>query len=1173
MHKGIIRNFYGISAARFTLSLFLLWLSINTEVVAQNFWEPTNGPYGGRINAIAIDHVGQIFLGTDGAGVFSSTTNGANWSAMNKGFLGTVDVRALAMKGDTIFAGLNNIVGLYNFAGLGNGGIYRSTNAGKDWAMPDARLLGIAIRAIAVNSVGHLFAGTKDDGVFRSTNNGNSWEKINQGLVNLDINALAVNRDTILAGAAMGVFRSTDEGESWKHITAGLDSINVSALAVNSSQHIFVGAKGRGIFRSKDHGKTWVQINNGLTNLNIQALAINSNGHIFAGTDGGGVFRSIDDEQNWEHVKVGLKDTTVLSLAISKTEDVFAGTFSRGVFRTTNNGASWAEVNNGLTAFVVLRFIFNSQGDIFAATGGGGVYRSSDLGESWEQANTGLENLFVTSFAITKTGDIFAGTAIGVFRSTDHGARWTKATAASDNIVVSALTAKNDTIFAGTVDSNGVLISTDNGETWEKTGANLRATSILSLAFNDSDHIFAGTVRDGIFRSTNNGVSWSNVIKHPIPSFPPLPVFSLATNSLNAVFAGIFGGGVIRSMDNGNTWTSANRGLSNILITSLAIDSQDDILAGTIGAGVYRSDDSGENWTSSDLGLPPNSIVTALAINSNNQIFAAIAGERVFRGVKPAIAHTPFARRVSEQPIPIQARITDASDVAGATLNYRRGGEANFIALPMSASVDSFKATIPADYVTSRGVEYFISATNANGITNRNPSSGIFSIQIQVKDVIKSTAQPHGNAQNAYRLISVPLEVENKDARAVLEDDLGQYRKSRWRFYELQADQNYAELPDILPIMAPGKAFWLIVKDADKIIDTGPGVSNATDKPYAIALYPKWTFVANPFNFSIPVNKLHLKSSGRPPVLRSYIGSWSPISAQIMVMEPFEGYAVSNNSPNMDTLFVDTNLSTSASSFPKASFVNNSQIEWSICILAQCQEAGDVDNLAAIVSSASNTWDELDQPEPPVIGEYVSVYFPHREWNTLAKTYCLDTRPEPTEGETWDFEVKTNIRDKVNLSFEGIASVPSEFEVWLVDEALQITQNLRESPAYSVAGSEQPKALKLVVGRREFITQQLAEIDLVPATYELSQNFPNPFNPVTTIRYGLPQAERVSLKIYNLLGEEVATLVNDEQKAAGYHVAIWDGRGKNGNVAASGVYVYRVQAGGFVSAKKLAIVK
>ena len=234
-------------------------------------------------------------------------------------------------------------------------------------------------------------------------------------------------------------------------------------------------------------------------------------------------------------------------------------------------------------------------------------------------------------------------------------------------------------------------------------------------------------------------------------------------------------------------------------------------------------------------------------------------------------------------------------------------------------------------------------------------------------------------------------------------------------------------------------------------------------------------------------------------------------------------------------------------------------MQWSIRIIAQCQEAVDEDNTVAIISGTSNTYDELDQPEPPVIGEYVSVYFPHPEWSKLAKIYCTDFRPESAEGYVWPFEVKTNIRDKVNLTFSGIDEVPKEMEVWLVDDALKITQNLRENNHYAVAGSEQPKPHKLVVGKRDFVSEKLADVQAIPTTYELSQNFPNPFNPATTIRYGLPQAGRVTLKVYNLLGEEVALIINDALRAAGYHAAIWDGRNHAGQVVASGVYIYRLE--------------
>jgi hypothetical protein len=89
----------------------------------------------------------------------------------------------------------------------------------------------------------------------------------------------------------------------------------------------------------------------------------------------------------------------------------------------------------------------------------------------------------------------------------------------------------------------------------------------------------------------------------------------------------------------------------------------------------------------------------------------------------------------------------------------------------------------------------------------------------------------------------------------------------------------------------------------------------------------------------------------------------------------------------------------------------------------------------------------------------------------------------------------------------------------------------------------------------------------IPATFSLSQNYPNPFNPSTTIVYRVPSRESVSLKVYNLLGQEVATLVN-EVKQAGRHEVKWNAGG-----LPSGMYVYRLQAGGFGGAKKLLLLR
>ena len=89
----------------------------------------------------------------------------------------------------------------------------------------------------------------------------------------------------------------------------------------------------------------------------------------------------------------------------------------------------------------------------------------------------------------------------------------------------------------------------------------------------------------------------------------------------------------------------------------------------------------------------------------------------------------------------------------------------------------------------------------------------------------------------------------------------------------------------------------------------------------------------------------------------------------------------------------------------------------------------------------------------------------------------------------------------------------------------------------------------------------------MPLSYSLSQNYPNPFNPTTTIKYQIPNAAHVVLKVYDILGKEVATLV-DRNKAAGQYKATF-----NASKLASGVYLYRLKSGKYSSVKKLMLLK
>ncbi len=95
---------------------------------------------------------------------------------------------------------------------------------------------------------------------------------------------------------------------------------------------------------------------------------------------------------------------------------------------------------------------------------------------------------------------------------------------------------------------------------------------------------------------------------------------------------------------------------------------------------------------------------------------------------------------------------------------------------------------------------------------------------------------------------------------------------------------------------------------------------------------------------------------------------------------------------------------------------------------------------------------------------------------------------------------------------------------------------------------------------------------IIPHEFIVHQNFPNPFNPETEIRFGLTRDTHVVISIYNMLGQQIGTLI-DTQYAAGFHSVRWDGKDRNGSPVSSGVYLYQIQAGEFSQVRKMSLIR
>jgi len=552
----------------------------------------------------------------------------------------------------------------------------------------------------------------------------------------------------------------------------------------------------------------------------------------------------------------------------------------------------------------------------------------------------------------------------------------------------------------------------------------------------------------------------------------------------------------------------------------------------------------------------------------------------------PSITHTTPSLQPSGQNILIIASVTDDRGIDKVELNYRRGGEVSFTTTRMTfTSGSNYQTNIPSGFVTSRGVEYFVVATDVDGAQTRKPDApnSILSIQILVTSEVRRDAQgnpmaqPNGSAQTAYRLISVPLLLDNPSAAAVLEDDLGAYDNTKWRLFGLAAgpSQNlnnkepYVEFPNAgANAFAPGTSLFLIVKDPGKIVTIGASRSIRTEVKFSIPLQPGHNFVATPFNFAVPVGKLSLKSGGSLNALKTYGGGSGFIPEQA-ALQPWEGYYFPNVNQAVDTLFVNANLSSSAS--------NKTTAEgWRLQILASCAAARDDYNFAGVAPASVDEWDGNDLAEPPPIGEYVSLYFPHPEWQKALSRFSDDIRAAATSNQQWRFNLATNISNEiVTLRFEGLKEADPNLAVFLVDEEMNYKQNLRDNAVYQYQSREieRVKDFTLLVGKEDFVAAQTAGVQGVPEDFVLEQNFPNPFNSETLIRFGLPKTSVVTIKILDLNGREVTTILDKVELPAGRHQRLWNGRDDQGRLVTSGVYLYRLRAGDFTKMMKLTLMK
>lgn len=212
--------------------------------------------------------------------------------------------------------------------------------------------------------------------------------------------------------------------------------------------------------------------------------------------------------------------------------------------------------------------------------------------------------------------------------------------------------------------------------------------------------------------------------------------------------------------------------------------------------------------------------------------------------------------------------------------------------------------------------------------------------------------------------------------------------------------------------------------------------------------------------------------------------------------------------------------------------------------------------------------DLLDVFSPPSQFCEVGISIYNEEIETSYKYLLKEYRNEIGDGQEFNVLIKNNTDEKIELSFTGLEKF-IDYEVYLVDLSQSKFYDLKNTHTIKVREKIDSKSFTLLIGTNDYIMQK--QTNLIPDEYQLFQNYPNPFNPSTVISYQLPLSGNVSLKVYDILGQEITTLVDEYKNAGRYEIEFHPVSGIQH--PASGIYFYQLRAGSFIETKKMILLR
>jgi photosystem II stability/assembly factor-like uncharacterized protein len=646
--------------------------------------------------------------------------------------------------------------------------------------------------------------------------------------------------------------------------------------------------------------------------------------------------------------------------------------------------------------------------------------------------------------------------------------------------------------------------------------------------------LFAGT-DGGVFVSTDGGVSWI----HPMSELWAWEVTRLAVMGTD-LLAAPRGGGLHRSSNYGSSWISSSTGLGSVVVLDLAVLSSW-IIAGTQGSGIYRSSDGGVNWSPANTGLSADT-VTSLAL-MDTLLFAGTRGE-VFRSSDHGENWLPMT------PLPSGATVTalaakDTQLFAGADSGRAfRSADQGITWVPIPTSLIYYNVTSFAslDSLLFVGTTYGLLRSTDNG--------------------------GHWTALDMPRRVNALYTLGGN----LLAGTINGLFRSTDRGESWTDGNSGMKNASVRAVVMDGTKLYVGTWGAGVFLSSDGGDSwecflPSSSGSFSLAFTASDSYVGG-------VNHLFYSARGSTSWTGAHYGSTSGFVYALAARGDTVFAGTSNGG-----LFRTWHFGSSLYGFRQVGFKDtavNSLVFDGRTLYAGTQmgvfSSTDDTNWTALNSGLTT----LDTRALAFKGSYLFAgtggggVFRSTDhganWtpvnNGLGKQDVLSfaVKDDNLFAGTWENGVFLSTDNGANWT--GVSHV-STFDPWF--RIPGVVHALAVDDTYLYAGERRTGLWRRPLS--EMVTFAGRYDGELPRAFALQQNYPNPFNPTTAISYQLPVASSVRIVIYDLLGREVAVLVNERKAAGSYEVQFEASR------LSSGVYLYRLMAGSFTQTLKMVAVK